>query len=333
MTVRIKDIAQKANVSSATVSRVINQDDSFNVSPETKKRILEIASELNYQKSSPKKKKNLDIGIITWHNHLEESEDSYYYGIRKGVERALNQEGLDPKIFYKTAGLISDLSNRQLDGLIAIGKFSNEEIKLFTEASENVVLADSTTTIKGIDSVSVDLYEMTMGTLKEMEALGADQIGLICGREAIGMDKKPFIDPREKAYSDFYKKKGVKKEDLNIQVGPFGMQSGYELMKKALAEDNVPDSFFIASDYLTMGALKAINEAGLTSPKDIAIVSVDNLDFTHFSKPGISSVEIPRAFLGKTAVELLLERLEGRKISKRVFIEYEIVWRDTFPKR
>lgn len=333
MAVRIKDIARMANVSSSTVSRVLNNDETFNVSQETKKRILDIVEELNYQKSSSKKKRDLDIGIITWHNHLEEAEDNYYFGIRKGIENALNKEGIDPKLFYKTSGLVSDVGNRHLDGLIAIGKFSDDEIRLFRDAAEFLILADSTSSIRDIDTVSVNLYDMTHYTLAEMEKRGYENIGLICGRESVGTDNRPFMDPREKAYREFYQDRGIPESSLNIQIGPFGMKSGYKMMKAALREKSVPKAFFIASDYLAMGALKAINEAGLDCPSDIAIVSVDNLEFTHFSKPSITSVDIPRQFLGETAVALLLERLEGRKIAKKVFIQYDIAWRDSFPEK
>ncbi|PKK40128.1 Galactose operon repressor, GalR-LacI family regulator [Clostridiaceae bacterium JG1575] len=330
MAIRIKDIAEKAGVSSATVSRVLNQDETLKVSPETRARIQDIAQEMNYQKTTPRRKRRLDIGIITWHNHLEESEDNYYQGIRKGVENALNKEGIDPKLFYKTAGFMADVANKHLDGLIAIGKFSHEELRQFQEAADHVVLADSTTSLKGMDSVSVDLYEMTQEVLAHMEKEGARRIGLLCGRETIGLDHQEFIDPRETAFRDYFKDSAA---PLPIEVGTYGMKSGYELMKKALEEPERPDAFFVASDYLAMGALRAIAEAGLDCPRDVRLVSVDNLEFTQYSKPRLTSVEIPRHFLGKTAVQLLLERLAGRSISKRVFIQYDIVWRDSFPKR
>ena len=82
----IKDIALQAGVSSATVSRILNQDETLNVPLETKQLVLETAKALNYQKKAKKSKNMISIGIIEWYSLQQEMNDPYYLTIRKGVE-------------------------------------------------------------------------------------------------------------------------------------------------------------------------------------------------------------------------------------------------------
>ena len=129
----IKDIAKGAGVSIATVSRVLNLDETLNVSEETRKKVMEIAEELNYVpvKERKNKIKNYTIGIVYWYTEIQELNDPYFLSIRMAVEKKCNEE----KIKFKPIDFQKIINEgtreyRDLDGILAIGIFEEEEISL-----------------------------------------------------------------------------------------------------------------------------------------------------------------------------------------------------------
>lgn len=327
----IKDIARLAKVSSATVSRVLNQDERLAVAPQTRERILKAAQDLGYQARKPAGRGDIRVGVITWHSRKVESEDFYYQTIRKGVEGALMRQGIQPHLIYKDEGVTLVPGSQQLNGIIAIGKFSEDELESFRSITNHLVLVDSMSDNPAIDSVSVDLYQLAREALSAMTERGADTIGLIGGREAVGIKKHAFIDKREQAFRDFQQSRGVPEPDWRIYVGEFGIKTGYELMQRAIKDGDLPDAFLIASDYLALGSLRALHEANIKVPQDVRLMSVNNLEMSQYASPTLTTVEIPQTFLGESAVDLLMERLAGRSIAKRVIVPYQIIWRESFP--
>ena len=127
--VTIKDIAHAAGVSSATVSRVLNQDQAMSVSDETRIKIFTIAEQLGYKKSKKTNKRSKPshrIAIIEWYTEQEELDDLYYYSIRLGAEKRAQELGYEVIRIFNNDSL-TQLEN--IDGIIAIGKFSPGKIK------------------------------------------------------------------------------------------------------------------------------------------------------------------------------------------------------------
>ena len=115
----IKDIAEKAGVSIATVSRVLNYDETLNVQDETRKRIFEVAEQLDYQvKDKKKRKRKLKIGVLYSYSLEEELEDTYYLSVRVAIEKKLAEEGYK-KYRINSGDTKEDLS--VLDGIICLG--------------------------------------------------------------------------------------------------------------------------------------------------------------------------------------------------------------------
>lgn len=139
----LKDIAKKAGVSSATVSRILNQDETLSVTTKTRERVLEIAQELNYKKKTAPSSKTV-IGIFQWVTLFQELEDPYYQAIRSGIERYCMTENLEiRRAFQSDPDYINALHDVQ--GLICIGKFNAEQIQLFESITPNVIFVDMQT--------------------------------------------------------------------------------------------------------------------------------------------------------------------------------------------
>ena len=329
----LKDIAKLAGVSLATVSRVLNHDASLNVSDDTRKKIYEVAEELGYQtirQRSRNLSKKIRIGMIHWYSQKEELGDPYYLSVAKGVEKECFSRKIEFVSVFKDGDKYTTAGLNDLDGFIAIGKFSDEDIQEFSTFSKNIVFVDSSPNDKVYDSVIVDIRSATREVLKCMVGNGHTRIGFIGGREYVGKDMTPLEDERERTYRDFTVERGIY-DERNIYIGSFTTEGGYDMMKKAVSKGNIPEAFFVASDSMAMGVIQALYESGLKVPRDVGIVSFNDIPTSKYLIPPLSTVKVHTEFMGSTAVGLLLERIkEDREIPKKVVIPTELIIRESY---
>lgn len=324
----IKDIAAQAGVSIATVSRVLNFDESLNASEETKKRIFEAAEELGYITVRERKNKSrkFTIGVINWYSQEEEVKDPYFLYIRLGVERKCKEH----EVILKYVDLNSGTIDKDIDGVIAIGKFGMKEVERIEKISSTIVFIDCSPDEKRHDSVVTDYKMGVTEALQYLKDLGHQDIGYIGAAEYINEGTTKLVDYREESYKAFMADLGnLKVQWIRVREG-FTHQNGYELMQEALKQEDVPTAFFVASDPMAIGVYKAVAEAHLNIPEDISIVSFDDIETAQFLVPALTSVKVYTDFMGETGVETLLERLKtGRTISKKILIPTELVIRES----
>lgn len=325
----IKDIAEKAEVSIATVSRILNFDGTISVSESTKKKIFEIADELNYvtpRKRKNKKQEYKKIGIVHWYSDKEELEDPYYLSIRIGVERKCEEE----QIHFTRINKGDKYDNfAKFDGIVAIGKFGDMDMAKFNSLTSNIVFVDSSPDENKYDSVVIDFRKAVKGALDYLVSLGHKDITYIGGEEYINEDKDKIVDYREETYKDYMKSIG-NYDISNMLMGRFSHADGYRLMKEALLKKKTQRAFLIASDTMAIGAYKAVIEAGLSIPEDISIVGFNDISTANYITPALSTVKVYTDFMGETAIELILERLKsGRSICKKVIIPTKLMIRES----
>jgi len=325
--VTIKDIANLAGVSIATVSRVLNFDDTLKVTDSTKQRIFEVAEELNYIKKKERntKKSAYKVGIANWYTEKEEVLDPYYLSIRMAIEKKCASENIQ----VVKLSPFSTIYKEEIDGIIAIGKFGQREVEKLRIVSDNIVFVDSSPESEVYDSVVCDLKYATINILNYLEQLGHKNIGFIIGQEYINEGTEIFIDRRERTYKEEMRTRGIDYKP-NLYIGKFTPQSGYELMKKALAGKNNITAYIMANDSMAIGAYKAISEAGLKIPEDISVVSYNDNTTAQFIVPALTTVKIHTEFMGETAVDLMIEKLKDeRKIAKKVVTPTKLIKRDS----
>lgn len=330
----IKDIAKKAGVSTATVSRVLNYDETLSVSDDKRKLILEIAEELEYlppRQRNNHVKSNIKIALIHWYNMKQEVADPYYMSIRMGIEMTCYDQNIEIIKVYKPDEF--DFSTLEaVDGIIAIGKFFDREIEKFVELSPNIVFVDSSPNVLKYDSIVLDFEAAVYQALDHLLDSGHKRIGYIGGREYIGTEQVPLKDLREIVFKSYMESKGLLCSD-EIYMGSFVAESGYGLMKEALKKraDNLetsPTAYFVASDSIAIGALRALYECGVKVPEEISIVGFNDIPTSKYTVPQLTTVRVFKEFMGETAVELLLERVvKKREIAKKVVIPTELIVR------
>ena len=323
----INDVADLAGVSITTVSRVLNFDDRINVTSDTKRRIFEAAEKLNYSKVRQKKQKirELKIGIINWYTEGEEVKDPYFLSIRMAVESKAVEEG----IAFSYINLKSINFEDNIDGIVAIGKFGVDEINIMKKLTTNIVFVDSSPSKLEYDSVVIDYEEGVREALDYLYNLGHRRIGYIGGQDCFENINEILSDPRIEAYKSYMKDRGELRV-TDIYIGRFLPEDGYNLMKKAIKGNDIPTAFFIASDPMAIGAYRALSEEGYSIPQDISIIGFDDIYMCEFLIPALTTVKVYTEFMGKVAISLLKERINGEfGISRKIVVPTKLIIRES----
>lgn len=314
----IKDIAEKAGVSVATVSRVLNYDSSLSVSDETRKRVFEMAEELSYEKHNVRRDESNKIALINWRTQEEELNDLYYMSIRLGIEERCAQLKLGLVKFFKNS--ITELSKEKINGMILLGIYSKEEIAKFKDITPHIVFIDCLLSDEDtFDYVVFDHERATKKVIDYFLEKGHKQIGYIGGNASSSYDS------RRSTFKAYLKEKNLLREDY-IYVGKFLVTDGYKLMQKAIAEhpQDLPTAFFVGNDSMAVGCLRALHEARIEVPERVNIVGLNDISISQYMSPSLSTVKVYTELMGETAVDLLVESWNGRNVAKKVVVATQL---------
>ena len=308
----IKEIAEQAQVSIATVSRVLNNDKTMSVSDETRQKIFQTADKLGYtryKKNLVNKNDHRKLAIIQWYTEQEEINDLYYYSIRIGIERRAQELGYDViRVFHD-----SPLETAKgADGIIAIGKYSQAQILELERLSDFLIFVDSDTLNQGHTCITTDFDNSVVNVLDHFIDKGQTKIGIITGEEYTADHETPLIDPRFYSFKNYLSSKKLYHSKY-VFIGKFSTEDGYQLMNRAISEcgDDLPQAFFIASDALAIGALRALQEKDIKVPEQVSIISFNDTVVAKQVYPPLSSVTVFTEEMGIIAMDTLNQHLES----------------------
>ena len=328
--ITIKEIAQQAGFSPSTVSRLLSNDPSLSVSPETKQKILNTALSLGYERKYIKTIIE-KIALLFWITEIEELEDIYFKDMRLKIEKYANENNMELVTIKKESG-ISKIP-KDINGFIAIGSFSEKEISKLLKITKNGVFIDSNPAPDYYDSVQPNTPLITKKAIDYFIKNGHSNIGFIGGTFHNPNTDLEEKDIREVAFRYYMQKIGYFNED-NIFIEPnCSVDSGYKSAKKAIEnlKDKLPTAFFVASDPIAIGVLQALNEYNIPVPSRVSVISINNIDVSKYVSPPLSTFNIDINELCKTAINLLSERIiEDRKLQKTIYLNCELVVRKSF---
>ena len=297
----IKDIAQAAGISSGAVSRILNNDPTLSVSPETKKRVFDIAQEMNYQKSRNRDKSLFKMGILQWFSAEQEMQDSYYLLVRQGIEDFCQKHSIGIiRAFQSDTTSIETLSD--VDGLICIGKFSHEEIEKFIGICQNIVFLDMPVSDYQITTLTMDFKAAVYDALDYLTELRHQKIAYLGGREYVG-NHVLFPDERKTAFQSYMERHEL--DGSLLYEDAFTTASGYQMMQSLLEEKELPTAVFAASDAIAFGAMRAIQEKGLTIPEDISIIGFNDTEMSAYTTPALTTISAPAYDMGQHGANLI----------------------------
>lgn len=341
----IKDIAARAGVSAATVSRVLNNDPSLAVSEETRSRIFGIAEQLAYKPSRLRKLKQEEhlakqqIGLLMWSSVEDERDDPYFSSIRRGIELRCEELGLSiAKIMRGSSG--AELTPcHHLDGLIAVGSIKLGDILELYGNRDRVIMVNHPDAPSAMDSVRLNFEAAIDEALEHLLSLGHRRIAYVGGQESIHRLRRPGMegagretthDVRRSRFADGLSRHGIYRAEYDL-VSEWSSGGGYAGMQRLLelgAEER-PTACLMGSDPMAVGALRALNEAGLSVPGDMSLIGFDDIEISAYLNPPLTTVKAYTELMGRTAVQLLLERLEGRETAIHATVNTSFVERES----
>ncbi|MDX9801229.1 MAG: LacI family DNA-binding transcriptional regulator [Spirochaetia bacterium] len=332
MTVTIKDIAEKAGVSYATVSRALNYK--YGVNSTTRQHILEIASTMNYSPNAIArglvKKQTYTIGLI-----IPDITNPFFPEVARGVEDMSEKQGYS--IFLCNSNWEKSKENRYVKLLI-----EKRVDGLILAPSSSIVTAEDRQVYSRLPVVMMSGVQSGCGT----GSVVVDNIkgGFIAGKYLIekGRKKLSFIGGAEDSFSVKERYEGFMQAaecflsvalspDL-VRFGDYRNKSGYRIMKELLEKKNIPDAVFASNDLLAIGILQAIKDAGLKVPEDIAVVGFDNIAAAGFGEVELTTIEHPKYRMGELAAGMLLDKIDLKpeiNENERVVLEPELIIRRT----
>jgi LacI family transcriptional regulator len=331
--VTLREIANAVGVSSATVSRVLNFDATLSVTAETRRSIIEKAEALNYETPRNRSRKTKPhggkIALVHFLSPDLELVDPYYVGLRLGVERRCQSHGIESTKLYHTGSLPSSSVLRNASGVIVVGAYGEEGLEWLARNSRHLVFADFCPVSDEFDSVQNDLELATLKLLDALVAMDYRRIGFIGWAESRGAGQ--FEEVRCRTFMQWAKGHG-KFDPRLLLTDRNTEESGYHLTHKMLKGAKRPDVVITGSDNMAVGAYRALHELGLKIGEDVAVASFNDISVAQFLHPPLSTIRLPAEEIGEAAVDLLMERLAGRKIGKRITLASQLVWRGSTRK-
>lgn len=327
----IRDVAKKAGVSIATVSRVINNKGK--IKQETEDAVRQAMEELAY---TPNK---VAQGLSNRRSHavafiLPSIRNPYFPEMARAVEDVAHENGYHVFICNtdeerdKLTSYLNNLATHYVDGIILNSHIINEDdLEKLRKNNVSVVMMDRV--LKGSDmtSFAVKNREGARMATEHLVEIGCKHIGHISGIEAV-----PNTIDRKWGYLDVARSLADFKMSW-IAPGDFTVESGYQAAKELFMRHPEIDGIFASNDMMAIGALRAAHEWGKSVPNELAIIGFDGIDLSALTVPPISTIQQPTYELGALAMEELLRHMEEKTYKPQSYeLDVELIVRETTMK-
>lgn len=325
----ILDVARLAQVSTATVSRVINSPDT--VREKTREKVLRAMKMCNYKYNALARgfatKKSNTIGLI-----IPSINNPVFAESTLGVQEYAEQKQIKVILgntSYKITqeeSLINALRESQVDGLIiTTTNPKGEIIKSLVDEEVPFVLLFSTVKTGPISAVGVDNYRGGYEATEHLISLGHRQIGMIAGSFSV-TDRSYH---RWHGYRQCLKDNGIPyNKNLLVQT-EYSLSGGRNSIKQLLKQDLPPSAVFCSNDYIALGAIKGARETGLSLPEELSIVGFDDMPTASYMVPALTTIRQPAYEMGRRACELLLQKMENPDKPEQHMLETKLVVRES----
>jgi LacI family transcriptional regulator len=320
----IRDVAERAGVSTATVSFVLNNNPNEVISDKVKKRVLEAAAALSYHPSATaaglKRKHTHNVGLIFYKEDDAIANQFYSYVVQGAVKEAVER---DYNLLFSFMGssytgfndLPKVIRERNVEGVLFIRQTLPKMIKDLQAFGLPIVAIDNTPRIKGIDSLQIDNRLGAGLAAAHLVELGHQRLAFLGP-----VEPPPSIEERGEGFSERATSFGAPKPQL-ISAAEFTFDAAYAATLKALKAKGkaLPTAIFCANDVMAAGALRAAREAELRVPHDLSVIGFDDIAMSRYTDPPLTTIGVVKEHLGRRAMGLLIERIQGS--TAKVFAE------------
>lgn len=328
----LEEIARLSGVSRSTVSRVINHHP--NVSEDVRKRVLTVIQETGYHPNIAARtlasKRSWMLGLVLPRSVSSFFRDPYFPRLAQGIAQACNQHEYTLGLFLVESKedeekIFPRISRKGLlDGiLIQAGQIGDQLIDRLIDSSLPLVVAGRPFQTDNVSYIDIDNIVAAYNAVSHLIRLGYKRIGTIAGLpgSTVSIDRK-------EGYLKALVERGRNVDETLIIDSDFTEAGGYYAMQQLLPAK--PDAIFAASDLMAIGAMRAVRDAGLKIPQDIAFIGFDDIPPAKQHDPQLTTIRQPIIQFGFNAVEILIDLIEnGIEPARRIMMETELIIRDT----
>lgn len=332
--VTIYDIANKLNITAATVSRALNNNPNISIS--TKKLVLKTAESMNYVQNklalALKSGKSNNVGVI-----VPRIDSNFFSTVIRGIEEELNPHGYHVIISQTNGDEIKEIDNidallnSQVDGIL-ISTSSREKHAFERILNKDVALVffDRKKTMKNVSSVTINDYEGGYKATKHLIDNGSRNIAHFSGDTNIEIYMERF-----KGYKQALIDHNIEFRKEYVIYTKSSLEDGKKAIKELLQLKTPPEAVFSASDFAALGAIQELKLKGIIIPRDFSVIGFANEPFTKFMELSISTINQFPLEMGKMTAKVFLEQVNNtakEKIEKKVVLEPELIIRKSSKK-
>lgn len=312
-----QDVANLAGVSRTTVSFVLNNVEGFQISPETRQKVLEAAAQLGYVPDSAAQtlasRRARAIGLVMTRSPHHIASDSFLPQIISGLLKVTKTQNLRLMIeqvdaAHQSQAYLELARAKRIDGMILLTPRMDDEALVTLEKAEIPAVLMGHLPNSDLYSVDVDNRAAAEQAVRYLISLGHRRIACITNAPA----SYTAAPQRVQGYLDALTAAGIPHDPALIRYAEFDPESGYERMKSLLQSGASFTAVFVASDNVAIGAKSAIREAGLRVPDDISMMGFDDIPWSRYSDPPLSTVHLPAEALAQQACVMLLDLIQGQ---------------------
>lgn len=323
----MRDVAIRAGVSAATVSRVLNN--THYISAETRERVLKVVRELNYFKNVHARRLATGqsdlFGLV-----ISEIANPYFPEIIRGFQAMAWEQGMDVLLLNteysaeRTQSVIRKLVESDVRGVaIMTSSIDDAATPALTEAGIGVVFCNLCPAGKLVSNITIDYHRGVLQAVEHVTALGHRRAAIISGPET----SRPATNIRRALIAGL-KQRGM--SPFPIISCDYHIDAGSSAVRDILSVPDIPTVIFCGSDLIAMGAMSALEEAGVRVPEDVSVVGIDDIPFAFLTRPSLTTIAVPREQLGIAAFHALDKMLKlKRKKGAEYILETNLVIRSS----
>ncbi|MDN3018202.1 catabolite control protein A [Paenibacillus sp. BSR1-1] len=320
MNITIYDVAREANVSMATVSRVVNGNP--NVKPVTRKKVLEVIERLGYRPNAVARglasKKTTTVGVI-----IPDISNIFFAELARGIEDIATMYKYNIILSNsdqnkeKELHLLGTMLGKQVDGIVFMGgNITADHVEEFEKSPVPIVLAGSIEESDKIPSVNIDYEEAVYDSVKEFIEKGHKNVAFVIGPLHEPKNEQKKLKGYERALQDA----GIPfNEDLVVE-GDYTYDSGIEAFEKLLEAEMRPTAILVGSDEMALGVVHGAEDKGYKIPEDFEVITSDNTRLSLMVRPQLTTIVQPLYDIGAVAMRLLTKLMNKEKTTENIVI-------------
>ncbi|MED4401226.1 catabolite control protein A [Metabacillus fastidiosus] len=328
--VTIYDVAREANVSMATVSRVVNGNP--NVKPTTRKKVLDAIERLGYRPNAVARglasKKTTTVGVI-----IPDISSTFFAELARGIEDIATMYKYNIILSNsdqnkeKELHLLNTMLGKQVDGIVFMGgNITEEHVEEFKRSPVPIVLAASVDLTETIPSVNINYEQAVFDVISMLVEKGHRKIAYVTGVETEPINKVK----KTAGYMRALEEAGIAYDEDLIVEGDYSYDSGIEAFEKIDELDEKPTAIFVAADEMALGVIHGAQDKGYSIPDDFEIVGFDNTRLAVMVRPQLTTVVQPTYDIGAVAMRLLTKLMNKEEVEDQIVeLPHRIEYRQT----